>query len=348
LRGDQKQAPAGRVTISDVAARAGVAVGTASKALNGRGTLRGETRERVLSAARELNFEPNRIAKGLITGRTYTVGLITTDNFGRFSIPIMRGAEDALGTDEIAVLLCDGRNDPIREQHFVRTLLARRVDGILVTGRRTEPRAPIAAPCPVVYAITQSRSADDCSVVADEAGGVRLAVDHLLATGRTRIAHITGPAHHRSARIRADTFLSHLAARGAEPVGVEPLFGTWSETWGREALRMLLSRDSSVDAIFCGSDQIARGVADAALYAGIPVPDEIALVGFDNWDLMVEAAQPPLSSIDMNLEEIGRVAATHLLSAIQGQPAHGVEVVAGRLVARQSSAGRPRPALASR
>src|SRR3981189_2150255 len=118
-----------RATIRDVAALAGVSIGTASKALNGQGKLRDETRERVAAAAPQLGCGPNGLARGLLAGRTYTVGVITTDSFGRFSIPVMLGAEDALGAGQISVLLCDGRGDRIREQHYLRTLLGRRVDG---------------------------------------------------------------------------------------------------------------------------------------------------------------------------------------------------------------------------
>src|SRR5215470_14810087 len=105
--------------------------------------------------------------------RRYTVGLITTDSFGRFNIPIMLGVEDALGAGQISVFLCDGRDDVIREQHYIRTLLARRVDGIIVTGRRADPRGPIATdlPVPVVYAMTQSTSPEDCSVAPDDEEG---------------------------------------------------------------------------------------------------------------------------------------------------------------------------------
>src|ERR1700723_1754506 len=145
-----------RATIRDVAADAGVSIGTASKALNGQGKLRDETRERVAEAAQRLGFAPNTLAQALLTGRSFTVGLITNDSFGRFSIPVMLGAEDALQTGQIAVLLCDGRDDLIREQHYVRTLLARRVDGIMITGRRTDPRPPLGTdlPVPTVYAMS--------------------------------------------------------------------------------------------------------------------------------------------------------------------------------------------------
>ena len=134
-----------RVTIRDVAAAAGVSIGTASKALNGQGKLRAETRERVAQAAERLGFAPNTLAQALLAGRSFTVGLITTDSFGRFSIPVMLGAEDALGNGQVAVFMCDTRDDPERERRYTEMLSARRVDGLIVTGRRTEPRRAVTA-----------------------------------------------------------------------------------------------------------------------------------------------------------------------------------------------------------
>jgi len=251
-------------TISDVAQLAGVSIGTASKALNGRGSLRVETRRRVLSAAEQLGFQPNKAAVTLNSGRTYTVGMITTDTIGRFSIPLMMGAEDALGAGEMSIFMCDARDDLIREQYYLKTLLSRRVDGIIVTGRRTKARAPIGTslPIPVVYAFISSTGPEDCSVVPDEAGGAHKAIDHLLAVGRRRIAHITGPEHHHSAAVRAAATGERLAGAGLELAG-PPLFGEWSEAWGRQAVKILLGAGTDFDAVFCGSDQIARGGAGA-------------------------------------------------------------------------------------
>jgi len=326
-------------TIADVAALAEVSVGTASKALNGRGQLRPETRERVLASADRLGFHPNELARGLLAGRSFTVGLITTDSFGRFSIPVMLGVEDALGAGRISVFLCDGRGDPIREQHYIRTLLARRVDGIIVTGRRADPRSPIAAdlPVPVVYAMTRSDDPADCSLVPDDAGGGRLAVEHLLATGRTRVGHITGPERFLAAGLRAEGARAALAEAGLELAGSRVLHGEWSEQWGRQAVHILLRAQADVDAIFCGSDQIARGVADALRDAGRRVPDDIALVGFDNWEVMAAACRPPLTTIDMNLTQLGRTAARRLLAAIEGNSAHGPQTLPCRLVVREST-----------
>lgn len=330
-------------TISDVAALAEVSVGTASKALNGRGSLRAQTRLRVREAAERLGFQPNAAARALHTGRTYTVGMITTDSIGRFSIPVMIGVEDALGAGRMSVFLCDARDDPIREQYYLETLLSRRVDGIIVTGRRSQSRPPIATALavPVVYAFISSSDPEDCSVVVDEAGGAGKAVEHLLAAGRRRVVHITGPEHHHSSRVRALAASQTLAAadlRAAAP----PMFGEWSEVWGRQAAGMLLAGGVEFDAVFCGSDQIARGVADALRSAGRLIPDDVALVGFDNWDVMALGSQPPLTSIDMNLEGLGRAAAELLLAAIDGEPTAGCHVRPCRLVVRQSTAVSPR------
>lgn len=329
-----------RATLADVAALAGVSVGTASKALNSRGRLRPETRQRVVEAARRLNFQPNQLAQGLLSGRTWTVGLITTDGIGRFSTPVLLGAEDALG-GEMSVLLCDTRGDAIRERHYIRTLLARRIDGMIVTGRRTDPRPPLPGPLPVpvVYALGPSTEPGDASVMSDDESGARLAVEHLIGTGRTKIAHVTGPAHHSAAQVRAGHTLRVLHDAGLEPVTGRVYHGKWSEAWGRQAAGIVLRAAPAVDAFFCGNDLIARGVADALREAGIRVPHDIALVGYDNWDVMALACRPPLTTVDMGLSEIGRIAALRLMDAIDGRPSSGIHTVAPRLVVRESTGG---------
>ena len=328
-----------RVTIRDVAALAGVSIGTASKALNGQGKLRSETRDRVAAAARELGFAPNMLARGLLGGRTYTVGVITTDSFGRFSIPVMLGAENALGAGQISVFMCDTRDDPDRERQYLDMLLNRQVDGLIVAGRRIEPRPSIGTDLdvPVVYAMTQSLDSDQPAILPDDVGGGRIAAEHLITLGRRRFGHITGPERFLCARKRARGFCDAVAESGAEFSPNDVLYGEWSEQWGRQAASVLLRSPSGVDAIFCGSDQIARGVAESLRRIGCRVPDDIAVIGFDNWNPMVLGAEPPLTSVDMCLEDVGRVAAEHLLSAINGEPTHGVHTVPGRLVVRGST-----------
>ncbi|GIJ66947.1 LacI family transcriptional regulator [Virgisporangium ochraceum] len=324
-----------------------MSVGTASKALNGRGQLRAETRDRVRAAAQELGFVPNAVAASLLSGRTYTVGLIMTDHHGRFGLPIPHGAEDALGWGETVAFVCDTRDDPIREQHYVRSLLRRRVDGIIVAGRRTEARLPLAGipasmaaggpAVPVVYAFARSADAGDCSVVVDEAAGAVTAVEHLVRTGRRRIAHVTGPHGHASVRARVEGTHRALRAAGLDLVG-EPWYGGWSEVWGRFAAAALTRSHPEVDAVFCGSDVIARGVADGLRESGRRLPDDVALVGVDNWAPVAEGCRPPLTTVDLNLREVGRVAGTLLLRAIVHGTEAGLHTVACRLVVRASSA----------
>ena len=330
----------GRVRIVDVAALAGVAPGTASKALNGTGQLREDTRERVRLAAARLGFAPDGFGRGLSSGRSYTVGLVTTDSFGRFSMPILLGAEDALGAGQMAVLLCDTRDDPLREQHYLRTLVARRVDGIILTGRRTEPRPPVVvpAPVPVVHVFTPSADRGATSVVVDDAAGARAAVNHVLELGRARVAHITGPQSHHAATSRANAAVEAIGEGGAAVAG-SIQYGDWSERWGRHAITALLRRRPDLDAVTCGSDQIARGVCDALRESGRNVPHDVAVVGFDNWDVMATACRPPLTTIDLQLEDLGRCAARFVLDAIAGTPHAGVTRLQPRLVIRASTVG---------
>lgn len=323
------------VRITDVAALAGVSQGTASKALNGTGQLREETRERVRAAAARLGFVPDAHGRGLSSRRSYTVGLITTDSFGRFSIPIMLGAEDALGSGEMSVLLCDSRDDPVREQHHLRTLLARRVDGVIVTGRRTDPRPPLAVPdgLPVVYAFTPSQRDSDTSLVVDQEGGAAAAVAHLLDVGRRRLVHVTGPADHHAVQVRRDA----VVTTAGDALLAPPMHGEWSESWGRRAVEIALRRTPDLDGVTCGSDQIARGVCDGLRDAGRQVPGDVAVVGFDDWDVIALASRPPLTTVSLGLEALGRRAGELILDAVAGRAVGGTTVIPTRLVIRGST-----------
>jgi LacI family transcriptional regulator len=326
--------------LRDVARLAGVSIATASKALNGQPQVRAATRARVVQAAEQLSFSPNTLAQGLITQRSGTVGLLTSDLEGRFSIPILMGAEDAFGSDRTSVFLCDARGDSIRERHHLRALLSRRVDGLIVVGARPDTRPSLGRdlPVPAVYAYAPSEDPADLSLVTDNVGGGRLAVDHLLRCGRRRIAHITGDPTYGAAQDRARGALARLHEEGLELAGGETWFGMWSEAWGRGATRMLLERCPDVDAIFAGSDEIARGVLDVLHEERLDVPARVAVIGYDNWNILAANARPPLTTIDMNLEQLGRVAAQRLFAAIDGTLGSGVETIAGRLVTRESTA----------
>ncbi|WP_022881920.1 LacI family DNA-binding transcriptional regulator [Gryllotalpicola ginsengisoli] len=331
--------PRKRITVIDIAREAGVSPATVSKALNDTGQLREATRQKVRETAERLGFVFDGVGRSLASGRTYSVAVLTGDAIGRFSIPIMLGAENALAAGKMLVFLCDSRDDPLREQHYLRNVLERRAEGVIVTGRRTEPRHPIDAALPAVYAYAPSDDPADSSVVADEAEGMRLIVDHLLALGRERIAHITGPVSHLSARLRADAVAQRLTERGLEPHGA-PLFGEWSEAWGRAAAEALLEHGARMpDAITCGSDQIARGVTERLRERGVRIPSDIAVTGYDDWDVMVSGSRPTLTTVDPKLGQIGRRAAELLLDKIAGREHSGVERVPPRLVSRASTLG---------
>lgn len=328
-------------TVRDVAQLAGVSQGTVSKALNGRGQLREETRRRVQAAADQLSFRPNHLARSLIVGRSYTVGVLTTDSFGRFTMPLMMGIEDSLGAGQVSTMLCDSRAEPLREHRHLQDLLSRRVDGLVVTGRKPDPRRSLGPlPIPVVYALTQSDDPADLSLTYDDTQGAELAVQHLLSLGRKRIAYVSGPSRHLSTRLRQQGVERALLSAGLALDPRDVLVGEWSEIWGRSAARLLTRRSAAnrVDGVFCGSDQIARGMADGLRDAGIRVPDEIAIVGFDNWDVMVDGARPPLTTIDPNLTKLGQLAASRLLTAIDGgELGSGLILQSCDLVIRQSS-----------
>ncbi|SMH40301.1 transcriptional regulator, LacI family [Rathayibacter oskolensis] len=331
--------PSRRVTLSDVAAATGVSIGTVSKALNNRGQLRGDTRERIVAAARELGLVlPSAVEATPVERRVLTIGLVTSDDIGRFSIPVMWGLEDAFPAETASVLLSNSRGDRVRERHCIDILAARGVDAIVVMTTLTGPRPALpASSVPIVYVMGSSDDPADMSVVVDQTQGVLLALEHVAALGRRDIASVAGPRLDYSARVRAEAVQEHAPAFGLRLVGDRSLYGTWSETWGRQAAQMLRQRVEPIDAVICGSDEIARGVADGFREAGIVVPHDVAVVGFDNWAAAALNSRPALTTIDMNLEELGRAAGARALEAIEGRPRPGIEAHPCQLIVRDST-----------
>jgi LacI family transcriptional regulator len=332
--------PYGRTaTLGDVAKAAGVSIATASKALNGRDQVAPATRQRVMAAAKNLQFTPNEIARGLLAGKTGTVGLLTSDLEGRFVIPILMGAEDAFGAGEVNVFLCDARGDSIREQHHLRALLTRRVDGIIVVGRQTDPRPSLGRdiPVPVVYAYAPSDDPRDISLTPDNYSGGRIAVEHLVACGRRRLAIVSGDPSFAAAQDRTRGALDAIAELDAEFVA-EPMFSDWSERWGRDAAALLMKQHPDIDGFVCGSDQIARGVIDTLRDLTRSVPEDVAVIGFDNWEILSTNSRPELTTIDANLQQLGRAAAMRIFGALDtGTVSEGTEHLPVRLVIRGST-----------
>jgi LacI family transcriptional regulator len=317
-------AKAERIRIYDVARVAGVSVATASKALNNTGRMTEATRTRVKQTAAALGFRPNAMARALTRQRSFTIGLLTNDTYGRFTLPVMAGINEALVDQGVSVFLCGIENDAALGKIHVDAMLDKQVDGIIATGKRIDRRLPVDLsnlPVPVIYAFTQGPD-DAVTLVSDDAQGAREATGHLLALGRRRLVHVTGPDSFASVKNRSDAF---RALAGAEaPV----LHGAWSEAW---------AQSSKADAIFCGNDQIARGVVDALRERGVGVPGEVSVVGFDNWEIVSAATRPPLTTIDMNLKELGREAGRLILELADGKPVEpGIRTLPCKLVLRQS------------
>lgn len=293
-----------------------------------------ETRERVKRVASEIGFRPNALARGLLSKRSFTIGLLTNDTYGRFTLPVMAGVSEALVDHGVSVFLCAIEDDPALGQIHVEAMLDKQVDGIIATGKRLDWRLPVDLsnlPVPVVYAFTEG-TPNSVTFRSDDAHGATLAMEWLQQIGRRRVVHITGPKKFFSVRERADAY--RAAVGGDERV----LFGVWSESWGHEAVaRIWTEPGEKPDGLFCGNDQIARGVVDALRERGVRVPEDVSVIGFDNWEIVAAQTRPPLTTVDMELKELGRQAGLTVLALAEGAPVEpGVRKLPCRLVVRQS------------
>jgi len=327
-------------TLTEVARRARVSLTTASKAINGQGRVSAATRERVLAAARELSFTPNPMARSLITGRSGTVGVIFMDSMTeRFVVPVMLGAEAALNEVDLSMIIGDALGGAQGLDVQVELMQRRKVDGLLVVGDNNAPTPAVAdrRGVPVVYVHGATDDPADVVSVPDDRGHGVLVAAHLVDLGRRRIAHVTGPQGARAVDERAAGVGALLADAGRGPV-TPVLYGPWSQRWGRAAARQLLAAAPDVDAIACGSDQIAAGVVDTLLARGRRVPDDVAVTGVDNWSVFALETEPPLTTVDLNLEAMGAAAVRDLFGVIDGeQVPGGTRRQPGELVVRGST-----------
>jgi len=329
-------------TLAEVAHAAGVSLATASKALNGKAGVKPATRVRVEEEAKRLGFFPNQQARSLMFGRSGSVGLLTTDLDGRFVLPVMAGVEDGVAEAEAVAIMVNtrGRSDLI-DRHLT-ALLSRRVDGIIRVGDSPEPVAPLSRDLrvPVVYAYAPSEDERDVSIVSDHRGAGKLATEYLLSLGRTRIAHLGGPngaseVGHTAALLRADGSAEAVNEVGLGLIGGRPLHGDWTESWGWAATGRLLDQGHEPDALVCANDQIARGAIDCLIARGLRIPQDVAVIGFDNWSPIAPLARLPQTSVDMNLAQLGWTAARAILDPANASP--GVTAIPGRIVERAST-----------
>lgn len=326
------------VTMSDVAAVAGVSVSTVSRVLKGTGRISEETRDRVSRAASRLDFQPNALAQSFATGRSLTVGILTRRASGLFSTPVIIGMMNTFSEHDIAVIVYDDKADAASRPANLRKLRARRVDGVMVVGDDTDHAFPSVwaeVGAPVVYAFAVSDRPQDTVLLPDDRGAGRLAAEHLLAQGRTRIGHITAQAPSRSVQERETGFLAALEEAGLRPA-MSIRHGDWTRAWGARAGREL--DVDAVDAVFCGNDFIALGVASSLIARGVRIPDDIALVGYDNWSKYGIGGNY-LTTVDPQLDLVGCLAAQRFIDAMAAGTATtpGIETTEVELVPGVSS-----------
>ncbi len=328
--------PAGRadraVTLVDVATRAGVGRGTASRALTGAGAVSPTLREAVLRAAAELDYRPNLAARSLRSRRSDSVALVVPETEDRvfadsFFSGILRGVNSVLTDAGMLLVLSLPRTDAQRRQ-VERHAVDRHVDGVLLISahdRDPLPAALLAAGVPVVTA-GRPRYGSLPSVDVDNRGGAAAATTHLLASGRRRVATVTGPLDMSAGTDRLAGWRDALTAAGL-PAG-EDLVRTadFTEEGGRLAVRDLLAHVKDLDAVFVASDLMAAGALEALRGAGRTVPGDVAVVGFDDRPL-ARHLSPPLTTVRQPIEEIGRRMTQLLLDQLHGDTVPDVPVV---------------------
>ncbi|MEV5311614.1 MULTISPECIES: LacI family DNA-binding transcriptional regulator [unclassified Streptomyces] len=340
----------GRPTLEEVAARAGVGRGTVSRVINGSPRVSDATRAAVEAAVAELGYVPNTAARALAANRTDAIALVVPEPETRFFAEpyfsdMLRGVGAELSETEMQLLLIFAGSDRER-QRLAQYLAAHRVDGVLlVSVHADDPLPDLLAQLEIPAVISGPRSAAETlpSVDSDNYGGARSAVEHLLSRGRRRVAHITGRLDVYGAQRRVDGYRDALADAGhrADEGLIEA--GDFTEEGGRRAMAALLARHPDLDAVFAASDVTAAGARHALREAGRHIPDDVALVGYDD-SAIARHLDPPLTSVRQPIEEMGRRMIDLLLTEIADRrPAasRGLErrqmVLATELVERASS-----------
>ncbi|MFB8024251.1 LacI family DNA-binding transcriptional regulator [Streptomyces sp. NPDC056465] len=312
----------GRPTLEEVAARAGVGRGTASRVINGSPRVSAQTREAVEAAVAELGYVPNRAARALAGNRTDAIALVVPESETRFFAEpyfsdIVRGVGAALADTEMQLLLTLAGNDRERRR-LAQYLTAHRVDGVLlVSVHADDPLPDLLEQLGMPSVISGRRHAAETlpSVDSDNFEGARAAVDHFISRGRRSIATITGRLDVYGAQRRLDGYRKAVAGAGLDPDERLIAPADFSEEGGARAMRELLERRPDVDAVFAASDVMAAGARQVLRESGRRIPDDVALIGFDD-SAVARHMDPPLTSVRQPIEEMGRTMTRVLLQEI--------------------------------
>lgn len=310
-----------RPKIKDIAERAGVSVATVSRALSGSSLVTDETRKRIHELARELNYRPNVSARNLRTRRSMSVLLVVRDVGNPFYLEILKGVEATARAAGYAVLMGNTENDPDREVEYFNMLRDGHADGmILMTGKLPEPQPGESAAVshlPIVVALEMIETAGFPHVQIDNSAAARSAVEHLIALGHRRIAHIAGPLPEVMAMHRRDGYRAAMAAAGLPiPEGYE-VRGDYLLESGEACVAELFDLAEPPSAIFVANDEMAYGAIHALRRLGLDVPCDVSVVGFDDLYLS-KALYPPLTTVSQPRTDIGRTAMSLLLNILSG------------------------------
>ncbi|MFJ4896005.1 LacI family DNA-binding transcriptional regulator [Streptomyces sp. NPDC088788] len=333
-----------RPTIKTVAARAGVGRTTVSRVINGSELVSEKARAAVLAAIAELNYVPNSVARGLVTSRTNSVALVIPESESRlgsepYFSAVIRGVSTALAETRTQLQLVLVRDQAERDQ-LTESVAERRVDGVLLVSVHEHDPLPGLLEdmgLPTVLAGRRSPEESLSHVHSDNAGGAAAAVEHLLCRGRRTIGTISGPLDMDVARSRLQGWRETLEKAGHEvPEGLVAS-SDFTEEGGGAAMRSLLEQVPALDAVFVASDVMAAGALAELRRQGRRVPDDVAVVGFDD-SIIARHTHPPLTSVRQPVEEIGSTIARILLAEIDDpeEPRRHI-VLPTELVVRESS-----------
>lgn len=302
-------------SMADVAARAGVSSQTVSRVSTGADKVRPETRRRVLAAMDELGYSPNSAARALRYGSFGTIGMIAHRLARTGESRTVEAVVEAARDEGYTVSLVDVHSpssDDVRAA--VARLSHQAIDGLVIIRAETATPATLALPARLPVVVSDSRFVGHHPAVgADQTGGTRRAVEHLLALGHRTVHHLAGPADSAPAAMRVDAWRNTLQAAGR---AVPPfLRGDWSAASGYEQGRRI-ARDPDVTAVFCANDEMAAGLCRALHEAGVRIPQEVSVVGFDDVPL-AEYLWPPLTTVAQDFQGIGRRLVQLLLEQIR-------------------------------
>ncbi|MER6181457.1 LacI family DNA-binding transcriptional regulator [Streptomyces sp. NPDC001652] len=329
-------------SIKDVAAEAGVSVATVSRVLNDHPSVSEDARTRVLAAVEALGYRPNAVARSLRTDQTRTLGLVISDVMNPYFTELARSVEEEARALGYSVIIGNADERPDLQDHHVRTLLDRRIDGLLVSP--TDGGSPLMLDAarggtPMVFVDRWIPGVEVPVVRSDGRDAVRDLVAHLHALGHRRLAIIAGPAATTTGRERVEVFREALQAHGLELPDAYTGQGDFQAESGRRVTEGFLDLPEPPEVVFAADNLMALGALDAVRARGLRIPRDIALAAFDDIPWFVHT-DPPITAVAQPTGELGRAAVRALVDRIEGRPPQSVTLPA-RLVVRRSCGEQP-------